>query len=135
MNIKRISHLGIAVADLEQVKSFYADMLGLKVDHEERVDDLLTAFVPLGGTDLELLTDLDPEGVISKFIERRGQGIQHIAYEVENIDAALEELKAKGVQLIDQSARPGAHGARVAFLHPKATYGVLTELVEYPDRK
>ena len=132
MKIKRIAHLGIAVSDLTQAMAFFTDMLDLKIDHEEMVDDLKTAFVPLGQTNLELIQDTKPDGVIAKYISKRGEGIQHVAYEVENIDQALEELKTKGVRLIDQTARPGAHGSRVAFLHPKATNGVLTELVEYP---
>ncbi len=132
MKIKRIAHLGIAVSDLTQAMAFFTDMLDLKIDHEEMVDDLKTAFVPLGQTNLELIQDTKPDGVIAKHISKRGEGIQHVAYEVENIDQALEELKTKGVRLIDQTARPGAHGSRVAFLHPKATNGVLTELVEYP---
>ena len=135
MKIKRIAHLGIAVSDLTQARTFYTDMLGLSIDHEERVDELKTAFVPLGQTNLELIQDTEPDGVIARHIDKRGEGIQHVAFEVEDIDQALKELKAKGVRLIDEVARPGAHGSRVAFLHPKATNGVLTELVEYPREK
>ncbi|MBW2090555.1 MAG: methylmalonyl-CoA epimerase [Deltaproteobacteria bacterium] len=135
MNIKRIAHLGIAVSDLNQARTFFTDMLGLTIDHEEMVDDLKTAFVPLGQTNLELIQDTKPDGVIATHIAKRGEGIQHVAYEVDDIDQSLAELKAKGIRLIDQTARPGAHGARVAFLHPKATNGVLTELVEYPKDK
>jgi len=102
------------------------------LDHEEMVDKLKTGFVPIGQTNMELVQDTEADGVISRHIEKRGEGIQHIAFEVENIDEALKELKAKGVRLIDEAARPGAHGSRVAFIHPKATNGVLTELVEYP---
>jgi methylmalonyl-CoA/ethylmalonyl-CoA epimerase len=86
-----------------------------------------------GETSVELVQSTTDDGVMTKYIGKRGEGIHHIAYEVENIDAALEELKAKGVPLVDQEARPGAHGARIAFIHPKATNGVLTELVEYSD--
>jgi methylmalonyl-CoA/ethylmalonyl-CoA epimerase len=92
-------------------------------------------FVPLGQTNLELIQDTTTDGVIARHISKRGEGIQHVAYEVEDIDAALEELKAKDVRLIDEVARPGAHNSRVAFLHPKATNGVLTELVEYPKER
>jgi len=132
MKIKRIAHLGIAVKDLAEAQTFYTRMLGLTLDHEEMVDKLKTGFVPIGQTNMELVQDTEPEGVISRHIEKRGEGIQHVAFEVENIDEALKELKAKGVKLIDEVARPGAHGSRVAFIHPKATNGVLTELVEYP---
>lgn len=132
MKIKRIAHLGIAVKDLAEAQTFYTRMLGLTLEHEEMVDKLKTGFVPIGQTNMELVQDTEPEGVISRHIEKRGEGIQHVAFEVENIDEALKELKAKGVKLIDEVARPGAHGSRVAFIHPKATNGVLTELVEYP---
>ena len=132
MKIKRIAHLGIAVRDLDEAQTFYTRMLGLTLDHEEMVDKLKTGFVPIGQTNMELVQDTEADGVISRHIEKRGEGIQHIAFEVENIDEALKELKAKGVRLIDEAARPGAHGSRVAFIHPKATNGVLTELVEYP---
>ena len=132
MKIKRIAHLGIAVKDLAEAQTFYTRMLGLTLDHEEMVDKLKPGFVPIGQTNMELVQDTEPEGVISRHIEKRGEGIQHVAFEVENIDEALKELKAKGVKLIDEVARPGAHGSRVAFIHPKATNGVLTELVEYP---
>ena len=132
MKIKRIAHLGIAVRDLDEAQTFYTRMLGLTLDHEEMVDKLKTGFVPIGQTNMELVQDTEADGVISRHIEKRGEGIQHIAFEVENIDEALKELKAKGVRLIDEVARPGAHGSRVAFIHPKATNGVLTELVEYP---
>ncbi|MBW2061302.1 MAG: methylmalonyl-CoA epimerase [Deltaproteobacteria bacterium] len=135
MKIKRIAHLGIAVSDLTQARTFYTDMLDLSIDHEERVDELKTAFVPLGQTNLELIQDTEPDGVIARHIDKRGEGIQHVAFEVEDIDQALKELKTKGVRLIDEVARPGAHGSRVAFLHPKATNGVLTELVEYLREK
>ncbi len=133
MKIKRIAHIGIAVADVKQAGKFYTDIMGQIIDHEEMVDDLKTVFVPLGQTNLELIQDTTTDGVIARHISKRGEGIQHVAYEVEDIDAALEELKAKDVRLIDEVARPGAHNSRVAFLHPKATNGVLTELVEYPE--
>ncbi len=135
MKIKRIAHIGIAVADVKQAGKFYTDIMGQIIDHEEMVDDLKTVFVPLGQTNLELIQDTTADGVIARHISKRGEGIQHVAYEVEDIDAALEELKAKDVRLIDEVARPGAHNSRVAFLHPKATHGVLTELVEYPKER
>lgn len=132
MKIKRIAHLGVAVADADKAAAFFGDMLGLAVDRKEELGELRIAFLPVGETNLELVQSTTPEGVMARFVEKRGEGIHHVALEVDDIDAALVELKTKGVQLIDEVARPGAHGARVAFLHPKATHGVLTELVEYP---
>lgn len=133
MKIKRIAHIGIGVADTDQAHKFYTEMLGLNLDRQEDLGELKVSFIPVGETNVELVQSTTPEGVMAKFIEKKGEGIHHIAYEVEDIDAALEELKAKGVKLVDTEARPGAHGARIAFLHPKATNGVLTELVEYPE--
>jgi methylmalonyl-CoA/ethylmalonyl-CoA epimerase len=130
MKIKKIAHIGVGVKDADQTKKLYQDMLSLPVAHEERLGELKIAFVPVGQTNVELVQSTDPNGVMNKFIEKKGEGIHHIAFEVEDIDQAIEELKAKGVPLIDQQARPGAHNTRVAFLHPKATYGVLIELVE-----
>ena len=131
MKIKRIAHIGIAVKDADASKIFYQDMLGLPVDREERLGELKIAFVPIGQTNVELVQSTDPEGIMAKFIDKKGEGIHHLAFEVEDIDQALDELKAKGVPLVDQQARPGAHEARIAFLHPKGTNGVLIELVQY----
>jgi methylmalonyl-CoA/ethylmalonyl-CoA epimerase len=108
-------------------------MLDLPMDRQEMLGELKISFVPVGPTNIELVQSTTPEGVMSKYIAKRGEGIHHIAFEVEDIDQALAELKAKGVQLVDQEPRPGAHGARIAFIHPKATNGVLTELCEYPE--
>ena len=135
MKIKRIAHIGIAVKDRDQTKVLYQEMLSLPVSHEEMLGELKIAFVPVGPTNVELVQSTDPEGVMNKYIEKKGEGIHHLAFEVDDIDQALEELKAKGVPLVDQQARPGAHGARIAFLHPKATYGVLIELCQYPEAK
>ena len=132
MRIKRIAHIGVAVADTDQARKFYTDMLGLHLAQQEALGELRVSFIPVGETNVELVQSTTAEGVMQKHIAKRGEGIHHIAYEVENIDEALAELKAKGVPLVDQVARPGAHGARIAFIHPKATNGVLTELVEYP---
>lgn len=131
MKIKRIAHIGVGVKDTDLAKTIYQEMLSLPVSHEERLGELKIAFVPVGQTNIELVQSTDPEGVMNKFIEKKGEGIHHLALEVEDIDLALEELKAKGVPLIDQQARPGAHEARIAFLHPKATNGILIELVQY----
>jgi methylmalonyl-CoA epimerase len=130
MKIKRIAHIGVGVIDADKAKSLFQEMLGLPVTGEEMVGELKTVFLPVGETNLELVQSTEPDGVMKKFIEKRGEGIHHIAFEVENIDQALQELKAKGVQLIDQQPRPGAHQTRVAFLHPKGTHGILVELVE-----
>jgi len=130
MKIKRIAHIGVGVKDTGSAKTLFQDKLSLPVSHEEVLGELKVAFVPVGESNLELLQSTDPDGVMNKFIEKKGEGIHHIALEVEDIDQAIEELKAKGVALIDQQARPGAHQTRVAFLHPKGTNGILIELVE-----
>jgi methylmalonyl-CoA epimerase len=130
--ITQIDHIGIAVKDLEETMKFYTECLGLKVTDIETVEEqkVRTAFIPIGEGEIELLESTDPDGPIAKHIEKRGEGIQHIALRVENIEKALEELKQKGVRLIDQKPRKGAGGARIAFIHPKATKGVLLELCE-----
>jgi methylmalonyl-CoA/ethylmalonyl-CoA epimerase len=132
MKIKRIAHIGLGVKEIGPVKAFYEGGLSLSSTHEEMLGELQVSFIPVGQTNLELVQSTTPEGVMAKFVEKKGEGIHHLALEVEDIDQALEELKAKGVPLIDQAARPGAHQSRIAFLHPKGTYGVLIELVEYP---
>jgi methylmalonyl-CoA/ethylmalonyl-CoA epimerase len=136
MKILKIDHLGIAVNSIAAGRQFWSEILGLGFEGTETVasQKVTTAFLPVGESEVELLESTDPEGPVAKYIEKRGQGIQHIAFRVENIDEALAELKAKGVQLIDQVPRPGAGGARIAFLHPKATHGVLVELCERPGR-
>ena len=130
MKIKKIAHIGVGVKDTDTSKTLFQEMLSLPVSHEERQGELKIAFVPVGEANLEFVQSTDPDGVMNKFIEKRGEGIHHIALEVEDIDQALEELKSKGVPLIDQQARPGAHQTRVAFLHPKGTNGILIELVQ-----
>jgi methylmalonyl-CoA/ethylmalonyl-CoA epimerase len=132
MKILKIDHLGIAVNSITEGKSFWTDVLGLAFEGSETVAEqkVTTAFFPVGESEVELLESTAPDGPIAKFIEKKGQGIQHIAFRVENIEAALAELKEKGIQLIDQKPRIGAGGAKIAFLHPKATSGVLVELCE-----
>jgi methylmalonyl-CoA/ethylmalonyl-CoA epimerase len=134
VKINKISHIGIAVADVEPVKKLYGDILGLPIDHEEMLGELKIAFVPIGETNLELVQSTDPEGVMAKHVAKRGEGIHHLALEVDDIEAAVEELKAKGLEMIDQKPRKGAHGARIAFIHPKAGHGVMIELVQ-PGRE
>jgi len=132
MKIKHIDHIGIAVKDLEKAGRFYTDVLGLTIQDTETVTDqkVTVAFIPITDSEVELLQSTEPDGPVAKYIESRGEGIQHIAYRVENIDEALAELKEKGVRMIDQEARKGAGGARIAFIHPKETNGVLVELCE-----
>ncbi len=132
MKVLKIDHLGIAVNSIEQAQSFWTDVLGLSFEGSETVETqkVTTAFYPVGESEVELLESTAPDGPVAKYIEKKGQGIQHVAFRVENIEEALAELKAKGVQLIDQAPRMGAGGARIAFLHPKATNGVLVELCE-----
>lgn len=132
MKTLKIDHIGIAVKDLEEAKKIYTDLLGLEVHGEEIVEEqkVKVVFIPVGDSELELLQSTDPEGPIAKFIEKNGEGIQHIAFRVDDIEKALEELKQKGVRLIDEKPRYGAGGAKIAFIHPKATKGVLIELCE-----
>src|SRR3989339_977909 len=132
MKVLKIDHLGIAVNSINEGKSFWADVLGLKFEGSETVAEqkVTTAFFPVGESEVELLESTAPEGPVAKYIEKKGEGIQHVAFRVENIDEALAELKAKGIALIDQTPRIGAGGAKIAFLHPKATSGVLVELCE-----
>jgi methylmalonyl-CoA/ethylmalonyl-CoA epimerase len=132
MKILKIDHLGIAVNSIDSGKDFWSGVLGLDFEGAETVAEqkVTTAFFPVGESEVELLESTAPDGPVAKYIEKRGQGIQHVAFRVENIDEALVELKEKGVQLIDQQPRIGAGGAKIAFLHPKATNGVLVELCQ-----
>jgi len=128
----KIDHIGIAVANLDETLKLYTEVLGLKLHGTETVADqkVRVAFLPVGDTELELLESTEPDGPIAKFIEAKGQGIQHIAFQVDDIEAALEEMRSKGIRLIDEKPRYGAGGAKIAFLHPKATNGVLVELCQ-----
>lgn len=132
MKVLKIDHLGIAVNSIEQGKNFWTDVLGLEFAGTETVAEqkVTTAFFPVGESEVELLESTAPDGPIAKYLEKRGEGIQHVAFCVENIEDALAELKAKGIRLIDEKPRIGAGGAKIAFLHPKATQGVLVELCE-----
>ena len=132
MEILKIDHLGIAVNSIEDGKSFWSEVLGLKFEGAETVETqkVTTAFFPVGESEVELLESTSPDGPVAKFIEKKGTGFQHVASRVADIDAALAELKAKGIQLIDEKPRLGAGGAKIAFLHPKATGGVLVELCQ-----
>ncbi len=132
MKITKIDHLGIAVNSIENGKNFWTDVLGLKFEGTETVETqkVTTAFFPVGESEVELLESTSPDGPVAKYIEKKGEGIQHIAFRVENIEEALQELKDKGIRLIDETPRIGAGGAKIAFLHPKATAGVLVELCQ-----
>jgi methylmalonyl-CoA/ethylmalonyl-CoA epimerase len=137
MKPTHIEHIGIAVNSLADAIPYYEKILGLKCYSIEEVADqkVKTAFFKLGDTKIELLESTDSEGTISKFIEKRGEGIHHIAFAVENIEGALSDASEAGVKLIDQTPRKGAEGLTIAFLHPKSTFGVLTELCEDKNKK
>jgi len=128
--IRKIAHIGVAVKNVEEVEKLYSEVLGLPITGREVSPDNKVSFIPLGDTAIELLESVEPDGAIARHIEKRGEGIHHIALEVDNIEKALEEMKAKGLALIDQKPRAGAHDSKIAFLHPKGTYGVLLELCE-----
>jgi methylmalonyl-CoA/ethylmalonyl-CoA epimerase len=132
MKILKIDHLGIAVESIDDRKNFWTDVLGLSFVGSEAVPEqnVTTAFFLVGESEVELLESSVPEGPIAKYLEKQGEGIQHVAFRVEDIEAALDELKAKGVRLIDEKPRIGAGGAKIAFLHPKDTHGILIELCE-----
>ncbi len=135
MKITHIEHIGIAVKSIEEQLPYYEGILGLKCYNIETVEDqkVKTAFFMVGQTKIELLEPTDEESTIAKFIEKKGEGIHHIAYATENVNEALKEMEDKGVRLIDREARGGAEGLRIAFLHPKSTGSVLTELCEHPE--
>jgi methylmalonyl-CoA/ethylmalonyl-CoA epimerase len=132
MNISHIEHIGIAVKDLTESIKYYENVLGFKCYSIEEVPEqkVKTAFFMVGQTKIELLESTDPEGPIGKFIEKKGEGIHHLAFATKGLEAALQEVETKGVQLIDKTPRKGAEGLSIAFLHPKSTGGVLTELCE-----
>ncbi|HBF43142.1 MAG TPA: methylmalonyl-CoA epimerase [Desulfobacteraceae bacterium] len=132
MKIKQIDHIGIAVKGIKEAGKFYTEILGLKIEDIENVADqkVNVGFIPITDSEVELLESTEPDGPVAKYIDARGEGIQHIAFRVESIEKALEELKGKGVRLIDQTPRKGAGGAKIAFIHPKETNGVLVELCE-----
>jgi len=136
MKLSHIEHIGIAVKNLEESIKFYEEVLGLKCYAVEEVMDqrVKTAFFMVGQTKVELLESTDPEGPIGKFIEKKGEGVHHLAFAAEGIEGALEELQNKGVQLIDKAPRKGAEGLDIAFLHPKSTHGVLMELCENKNK-
>ena len=131
MSINKIDHLGIAVKSLDETVKYYEEALGLKCEHREEVESqkVRTAFFNVGGTHIELLEPTSPESAIAKYLEKNPNGgIHHIAYATDDIAGQLAQAKNAGVRLINETPMPGAHGKQVAFLHPKSTFGVLTEL-------
>jgi len=137
MKLSHIEHIGIAVKSLEESIPFFEEVLGLKCYAIEEVKDqkVKTAFFEIGETKLELLESTEPEGPIGKFIEKQGQGLHHLAFAVEGLESALEEAEQKGVRLVDKQPRKGAESLNIAFLHPRSTFGVLTELCEDKRKK
>jgi len=132
MELNFIEHIGIAVKNLDEATRYYEQVLGLKCYSVEEVKDqkVRTAFFKIGQTKIELLESTSPEGPIGKFIEKKGEGIHHIAFAVNDIRGQLEDALSKGIQLVDKEPRKGAEGLDIAFIHPKSTFGVLTELCE-----
>jgi methylmalonyl-CoA/ethylmalonyl-CoA epimerase len=131
MKITRVDHIGIAVKSIAESLKVY-EAMGLKSVGVEEVAEqkVRVAFLPLGEAEIELLESTSPDGPVAKYIEKNGEGIQHLALRVDNLEAALAEMKAKGVRLIDEKPRYGAGGAKIAFVHPRSTGGVLLELSE-----
>jgi methylmalonyl-CoA/ethylmalonyl-CoA epimerase len=132
MKVKHIDHIGVAVKTIGEAGRFYTDILGLKIMDIENVADqkVNVAFIPITDSEVELLESTHPDGPVAKYIDSRGEGVQHIAFRVENIEEALSELKSKGIRLIDEKPRKGAGGSKIAFIHPKETNGVLIEICE-----
>ena len=133
--IGKVEHVALAVEDLEAAIAHYAEVWGLEVSHRERVDDqgVEEAMLPVGDTFLQLLGPTGPDTTVGKFIERRGEGLHHIAYEVDDLEASLARLKEQGVPLIDEVPRRGGRGHMVAFVHPKGNHGLLVELIQSPN--
>lgn len=132
MLTKKINHIGIAVKNIETASPLYRDVLGMAFEGIEEVAEqkVRVAFFAIGESRIELLEPTSPDSPVAKFLEKNGEGIHHIAYEVADITDALDRLRQESVRLVDETARCGAHGTRIAFLHPKATGGVLTELCQ-----
>lgn len=131
MMIRKISHVGIAVKDLAKAEKFYGEILGMNVTSRGSDEALKWVTFAAGESAIELLQSLAPDGLIAKFIQRNGEGIHHIAYEVENIEKTLAALRSKNVRLIDRRPRKGLHDSRLAFINPLSSLGVIIELVEH----
>ncbi len=132
MKAIKIDHLGIAVKDIAKAETLFQDVLGLKLIGTETVEEqkVNTEVFSIGDVRVELLESISLNDPVARFIEKRGEGIQHLAIEVDDLEKAIEELKAKGIQLIDEQPREGVSGTKIAFLHPKSTFGILIELIE-----
>lgn len=130
--LKKIDHLGIAVKSIEEALKFYRDVLGVEPQDIEEVpqQQVRVAFLPIGESNIELLESTTPDGPIARHIEKRGEGIAHVAFRVEDIDTVLKNLKEQGVRVLNDEPQEGAHGARIVFIHPKEGHGVLIELCE-----
>ncbi|MDK2820311.1 MAG: methylmalonyl-CoA/ethylmalonyl-CoA epimerase [Clostridia bacterium] len=135
MKVLKVDHIGLAVKSLQDTLPFYEEILGIKSNGTEEIPDqkVRVAFLPVGDSEIELLEATEPDSPIAKFIESRGEGLQHIALRVDDIEATIAELKEKGVRMIDEKPRYGAGGASIAFVHPKATKGLLLELSQRND--
>lgn len=136
MKVTRVDHIGVAVPSIAEARKFFEEILGLAVTGTESVEEqkVTVAFLPLGDTEVELLEPAGRDGPVARFLEKNGPGIQHVAFRVDNLEAALAELKARGVRLIDTEPRYGAGGARIAFIHPRESHGVLVELCERREK-
>lgn len=132
MKTLKVDHIGIAVKNLDETLKFYTEVLGLEVQGSEIVEEqkVKVAFLPVGDSEIELLESTDPEGPIARFIEKNGEGVQHIAFKVDDIEEAIEYMKSKGMRMIDEQPRYGAGGAKIAFVHPKSSNRVLVELTQ-----
>ena len=132
--IRKVSHVGIGVQNLEEARAFFRENFALPSSDQEDFGELIFSFIPFGGTTVELLQSTKPDGQIARFIEKRGQGVHHISFEVDDIQAELDRLKSKGIALINEKPYLNAHKEWVAFLHPKSTFGVLIELIQAKEK-
>ena len=130
--LTRIDHVGIAVRDLDQAIQTYERLLGLRASSRERLEDegIEIAMIPIGDSRIELITPLRPDSKVEKFLQDRGEAVHHVAYASPDVEASLRRAGSQGAQLLDQSPRPGAHGTRIGFVHPRSVCGVLTEFVQ-----
>lgn len=134
MRIKRVDHVGIAVADIDDADAFFQEVLGLEKEREELVEEqgINAHLFPVGGSKLEVLESVDPDGPVARYLEEHGPGIHHLAVEVPDVDEAIATMRERGVEMIDEEPRIGVGDHRIAFCHPRDTQGVLLELVEIP---
>ncbi|MGB3367092.1 MAG: methylmalonyl-CoA epimerase [Acidaminobacteraceae bacterium] len=132
MKALKLDHIGIAVSNLDEALKLYTEVLGLEAQGTEIVEEqkVRVAFLPIGDTEVELLESTSPDGPVAKFIEKNGEGVQHLAFKVENIEEAIQDMLDKGMRMIDEKPRYGAGGAKIAFMHPKSTNRVLVELTQ-----